>query len=343
MSKRVKIAEIARRCGVSISTVSLALNHKPGIAEETRARVLAVAAELGYPIPAQMPAEKTPLLSTVGMLVKIDPEVPPQANPFYSKVILGIEDACRRKGINLLFASLPVDDRNCPLEIPALLTNGQMDGLLLVGIFADEAFTAMVEQRSIPLVLVDSYTTSNRYDAVLSDNFHAAYQAVDYLWQKGHRHIALIGSEEEQGYPSLRDRRNGYLRALKEKGWPQTYIASFNINKSRGYEETRALLRAHPQISALFCVNDEVASAALKAAQSLGKRVPEEISIIGYDDTYIASNTHPMLTTMHVDTLAMGRAAVDLLAMRLQNPESARMTLLIHPILIERESVAPAP
>jgi LacI family transcriptional regulator len=86
-----------------------------------------------------------------------------------------------------------------------------------------------------------------------------------------------------------------------------------------------------------------VASAAIRAVQSLGKRVPDDISIVGFDDTYIAANTQPALTTMHVDTVAMGRAAVHLLSLRLDNPESARITLTIHPTLVERDSVCIAP
>jgi LacI family transcriptional regulator len=90
-------------------------------------------------------------------------------------------------------------------------------------------------------------------------------------------------------------------------------------------------------------MNDEVASTAIRAAQSVGRRVPDDLSVIGYDDTYIATNTHPALTTLHVDTVAMGRAAVELLELRRQNPDSARMTLLIHPYLIERDSVGNNP
>jgi len=90
----------------------------------------------------------------------------------------------------------------------------------------------------------------------------------------------------------------------------------------------------------LFCINDDIGSAAIRAAQTLSRRVPEDLSIIGYDDTYIAASTHPALTPMHVDTVAMGRAAVQLLALRLENPESACMTLTIHPTLIERETVS---
>jgi len=342
MRKRVKISDIAGRSSVSLSTVSLVLNNKPGVSAETRARVLQVAAELGYPLkPTTAPAQGNHLTS-VGMVVKIDPDILPQANPFYSKVIMGIEDACRRKGINLLFTSLPVDEDNHPVEVPPLLYNDIADGLLMVGTFLDETITSVSGRRPPPIVLVDGYSEAENYDMVVSDNFRAAYQAVEYLIKKGHRHIGLLGSDD-RCFPSLMDRRNGYLRALKENYIGDVYTSNFNINKSKGYQETIQLLADHPHLTALFCVNDDVAGAAIRAVQSLGKRVPEDISIIGYDDTYIAANAQPALTTMHVDTIAMGRAAVHLLSLRLENPESARMTLTIHPTLVERESVNVAP
>jgi len=341
MKRKVKISDIARQSGVSLSTVSLALNNKPGVSQETRSRVLEAAAALEYPIKPAVTVGKSYRLTTIGMVVKIDPDIPPQANPFYSKVIVGIEDACRRKGINLLFATLPVDENNCPVEVPQLLYNDIVDGLLMVGTFVDETITSMSGVQVPPIVLVDGYSNTESYDTVISDNFRAAYQVVKYLIDKRHRHIGLVGSDENC-FPSLKDRRNGYLRALKESEIGEVYIANFNINKSHGFQETISLLKEYPIITALFCVNDDVGSAAIKAVQDLGKRVPEDISIIGYDDTYIAANTHPALTTMHVDTVAMGRAAVHLLSLRLENPEAARMTLTIHPTLLERQSVRDA-
>ena len=343
MKDKVKISDIARQSGVSVSTVSLALNNKPGVSQETRLRVLEVAQDFDYPIgKSGVTSGKDNALATIAMVVKTDPDIPPMANPFYSKVIMGIEDSCRKGGINLLFASLPVDENNHPLEVPQLLYNDMVDGLLLLGVCLDETFSTASAKRKLPIVLVDGYSTSQDYDSVITDNFRAAYQAVTHLIDSGHRHIGLVGSDTGC-YPSLKDRRNGYLRALKETGISPVYIANFNINKSKGYQETINLLKDNPQITALFCVNDDVGSAAVRAAQYLGKRIPEDISIIGFDDTYLAANTHPTLTTMHVDTTAMGRAAVQLLSLRLGSPESARMTLTIHPTLVMRESVNLAP
>jgi LacI family transcriptional regulator len=340
MNEKVTISDIASQCGVSISTVSLVLNDKPGVSKETRARVLEAARQLDYPLsPPAETASSDQNLKTIGMIVKTDPDIIPQANPFYSKVILGIEDVCRRNGINLLFATLPVDENNRPVEVPKLLFNENLDGLLMIGTFVDQTILSIAGRRPPPIVLVDGYSNTESYDAVVSDNFKAAYQAVEYLIQKGHRYIGLVGSDS-QCYPSLKERRNGYLRALKEHGLNNVYLRDFNINKSHGYQETIALLKEYPHISALFCINDDVGSAAIRAATDLGKRVPADLSVIGYDDTFISANTHPALTTMHVDTLAMGRAAVHLISLRVENPESARMTLTIHPWLIERESVS---
>ncbi len=338
MKHKVKISDIAMQSGVSVATVSLALNNKPGVSQSTRARILEIAGELGYPASPSTTQAKNNPLTTVGMVVKTDPDITPQANPFYSKIIIGIEDVCRRDGINLLFATLPVDKDNHPIEVPQLLFNDAVDGLLLVGTFVDKTISSISNRRMPPIVLVDGYSDTESYDTVISDNFRAAYQAVTYLIKKGHRHIGLVGSEPNC-YPSLKERRNGYLRALKENGINHVSIADFNINHSHGYEETNVLLKAHPEISALFCVNDDVGSAAIRAVQDQGRRVPEDVSIVGYDDTYIAVNTRPALTTMHVDTLAMGRAAVHLLSLRMDNPESARMTLTTHTTLVERESV----
>jgi LacI family transcriptional regulator len=166
MIEKPKISDIASQSGVSVSTVSLVLNNKPGVSQDTRQRVLEIADQLGYPSKAKPVNGIQANLTTVGMLVKTNPEEPPQANPFYSKVILGIEDVCRRNGINLLFATLPVDEDNCPIIVPQLIYNESVDGLLMVGTFVDETFTAFSARRTPPIVLVDGYSNSESYDAI---------------------------------------------------------------------------------------------------------------------------------------------------------------------------------
>ena len=276
-------------------------------------------------------------LTSIGMVVKTDPDLLPPSNPFYSRIIAGVDDACRDMGINLLFAMLPVDEHNHPLHVPPLMENSDLDGLLMVGTFVDETIHAILGPRSLPIVLVDGYSDTEQFDTVVSDNFRAAYQAVEFLIQNGHHHIGLVGSEPES-YPSLGERRNGYLCAMKELGMDKTYLVDFNVNRTQGKEETRQLLADNPQITALFCVNDNVAVGALRAAKQLDRHVPQDLSIMGYDDTYLSTSTSPTLTTMRVDKVAMGRAAVHLLALRVEKQDAARATIIIHSKLIERES-----
>jgi len=337
MEQRITINDVAERCGVSIATVSLVINNRPGVSQATRSRVLEIAQSLNYPL--KNGVAKAAKLENLAMLVKSEPDMPPHANPFYSKVIMGIEEACRRNGINLLFATLPVNENNHPVDIPSLLTSNLPDGLLMVGTFVDETILSVTGRRKLPIVLVDAYSTGENFDAIVSDNFGASYQAVQYLLQKGHRHIAFAGGEMDS-YPSLCDRRNGYLRALKEKEIPDVYTADYNIMKSKGEAEILRLLQDNPQITAIFGVNDNVAVSVLNLLQNQGRRVPEDISVIGYDDSVFATRCSPGLTTMHVDTETMGRAAVQIISMRLEHPESARMSLFIHPTLVERESVS---
>jgi LacI family transcriptional regulator len=338
MSGKVTIQQIAEICNVSSSTVSLVLNYKPGISDGTRERVLEAARKLGYPTSGAAPRNKR-LLSTLGMVVKTEPGLIPLSNPFYSQIIAGVDDTCRDMGINLLFGMLPVNRHNQPVNIPPLMENSLLDGLLMVGTSIDETIYAILGDRQLPIVLVDGYSDTESYDMVVSDNFRASQLAVDYLVHNGHRHIGLVGGEPGC-YPSIAERRSGYRKSLKENNIADSYTADFNINRSQGEAETIELLQANPQISALFCVNDNVALGALAAAQKLNRQVPADLALIGYDDTYLATTVSPNLTTVHVDTLAMGRAAVHLLSMRLEKPDAARLTLTVHSELVERESTA---
>ncbi|MBN1262464.1 MAG: substrate-binding domain-containing protein, partial [Anaerolineae bacterium] len=162
--------------------------------------------------------------------------------------------------------------------------------------------------------------------------------AIEYLIRRGHRHIGLIGGGPE-AYPSLRDRYNGYRRALKDNNIQESYLARSVLKSGPAYKATLALLKGNPHITALFGCNDEVAIAAMQAIRDLGMKVPEDISIIGYDDIDLAQHVIPSLTTMQVDKVSMGQIAVQMLTWRLANPDSQRVTVVIHTPLIERKSV----
>lgn len=337
MAQRVTLETIARASGVSLATVSLVLRDKPGIHAETRRRVLGAARQLGY---QRKPAELLvpPALQQIGVLIRSRADDLPQTNPFYAPVLAGIEAICRKQQINMLYATVPVDEDNHPQELPRMLMEDQLDGLLLVGAFVDATITRLMQRRAIPTVLVDSYAADNSYDSVVSDNFRGAYQAVAYLIRNGHQHIGMAGSLP-RGYPSIAERRRGYLQALGDHGQAEPYFADCHFNPSEAVVSTQALLRRAPQITALFCANDHMAVSAAQAARALGLRLPEDLSIIGFDDIELSAHVLPPLTTMQVDKVGMGRMAVQLLANRAEQPAAGGVTLMLRPTLIERQSV----
>lgn len=350
MAKQVTLADVAQKSQVSLSTVSLALRNKPGIPAETRQRVLEAARILGYRHARneqKVREGKRPVNEvrtvlgrslTVGLIVKTQPDITPQANPFYSHVLAGIADACRRVQINLLYALVPVDEHNLPAESPQLLNEENVDGLLFVGAFIDKTLDHMMQERPHPIVLVDAYSESGIHDAVVSDNLRGAYEAVTHLIEHGHRHIGIIGSAPD-AYPSILERRNGYLQALRDNHIAPSYFGDCSFAAKDVATVTQGLLEGHPHVSALFCCNDAAAISAMHAAQKLGRRIPEDLSIIGFDDIDFAQHVTPPLTTLHVDKIKMGRLAVQLLLDRLEAPHSPQVTAILRPHLIRRQSV----
>jgi LacI family transcriptional regulator len=337
---RVKMADIAQESGVSLSTVSMVLSDKPGIPKETRGRVIDVARSLGYQFKNQTISRSTVNLRTVGLILKSQMGEVPQHNEFYSHVIAGIEAACRQHHLNLMFSTISVDADSFPVENPRALWHEATDGLLLVGAFVDEALNHIIGERPCPVVLVDAYSQAPQYDAVLSDNFNGAYRAVEYLIACGHTSIGFVGAHEH-AYPSFLERRRGYLQALHDHGIQKPYFADVKQTTVRSdvIAATLNLLNEQPELTALMGVNDNVAIAAMHAALSMGKYIPQDISIIGFDDILLAENVMPPLTTMHVDKISMGRLAINLLLNRAETPQASLVTAVLQPNLVKRMSV----
>jgi LacI family transcriptional regulator len=337
---RVNMADVARESGVSLSTVSMVFGDKPGLPAETRHKVLNAARALGYQSRSVANGGAIASIKTIGLIVKAGPEEAPRANQFYSHVIVGVEAACRQRSLNLLFASINVDADNRPLEVPQMFQKNGADGFLIVGTNVGLDLAHQILDRSLPAVLVDGYCEENLFDAVISDNFLGAYQSVEYLIKQGHRNIGFIGGFPD-GYPSLMCRREGYLKALKDNNIPGVFFANSRVYHRSAVEATADLLRAHPEVTALVGVCDESAIGAMHAITELGKRVGDDISVVGFDDILMSEGMIPPLTTMQVDKLNMGRMAVQLLLNRAELPESALMKLILRPRLIERNSVKP--
>ena len=338
---RVKMADVARESGVSLSTVSMVLGEKPGLPSETRQRVLSVAHALGYRNKGAGNAGAAGALRTVRMFLKSQRGEIPRANEFYSHVISGIEAACARRKIDLMYTTIEVDDDNIPVEIPDLLLREDADGLMFVGVYVNEVLSQALERAGLPVVLIDGYSAGHKYDSVVTDNVSGAYLAAQYLISKGHTHIGFIGgSGQDRVYPSFEERRRGYVKAIQAHQLAGPYFADAAAVREEAITAAVCLFNEHPQITAITGCNDFVVITAMHAALSIGLRIPQDISAVGFDDILMAENVMPPLTTMHIDKLNMGRLGVQLLANRAEVPEASVVTIQILPCLIERNSVA---
>jgi LacI family transcriptional regulator len=336
---KVTIADVARESGVSPATVSLVLRDKPGVSEETRQRVLEKAGLLGYLFQPSNQAAQRSAINSIGLLVKVRPNDLAATNSFYASVLAGIEEFCRRRQIYLVYANLPVDEHNVAIETPRLVTEQDVDGLLLVGMQLDATAMEFWQRQSTPLVLVDAYAEGDPYDAVVTDNRAGAVEATNHLIHQGHREIVLVGSEPD-AYPSILERRTGYIQAMKSAGLQPRFV------DSPLWGETAAplaleYLRKHPQVTAVLTANDAVAIVLMQAMQRAGYSIPGDLSVVGFDNIASARLVTPPLTTMRVDKMGMGRIAAQMLANRIEYPESGRVRTLIRPHLIERESTSP--
>ncbi len=339
MARTPTMRDIAKQADVALSTVSEVLNNRPGVSPELRQRVLRAANHLGYRTKISIDSAVKANLSVIGVLTKRRLDDTMLLNPFYSQIIAGVERECQRHNVSLMYANIEVDENNRAQSWPAMLLDQRVDGVIVIGTFLEEMISDISRQAGQNIVLVDAYTSGSlSLDSVLIDNLGGAMQAVTHLIQRGHRHIGLIGSHDGS-YPSIRERREGYLDALRASGIEDTYIEESHLNRSDAVASTMRLMSRAPQITAIFACNDAVAFGVMNALQALGKRIPDDVSVIGFDDIDPAQEVTPPLTTVHVDKVLMGAMAFRHLRDRVTEPDRFAISTTVSTQLIERSSV----
>lgn len=326
------IKDIARESGVNISTVSRALNDAYGVHRETRGNILAVATRLNYYPNRVARGLKTQRSHTLGLIVS------DIRNPFFAEVTRGAEDAARVGGYDLVLCNSDLDARK-QIEYVASLMEKQVDGILMNSV-ADLTRKQQDQLASsgVPIVLLNRSAASKSFSTVCADNEAGGAMAAQYLLRLGHENIAHLTGPRRHG--NLTDRARGFLRVLKTAGAKPKITTLHGENSfSGGRALTQKLLRQQPSVSAIFAGNDLMAFGAIRAMLELGRRVPEDVSLIGFDNLELASVVHPPLTTIHQPKYEMGRAASEML-LRLAHKQGKAPSehLLLGVELIERES-----
>ena len=300
---RVRIEDVAERAGVSMKTVSRVLNHEPNVSERTRELVQAAVEELRYrPLPsARGLAGRRSYL--VAMLFDN-----PSSN-YLMEIEMGVLDACEAQHYNLMLAPLAYDDPDLARKVESLGVQSQLDGVVLTPPITDDAaLLRRLEELGIPYSSV-SAKEQNRHLGVVVDEHGAVCAMMMHLASLGHRRIAHIKGHAAHGASAWR--LAGYREGLRRAGlrYDAKLVVDGEFSYESGYAATNALLDLEDRPTAIFAANDDMAAGAICAICERGLSVPGDISVCGFDDTPIAHQIYPALTTVRQPTREMGRLA----------------------------------
>lgn len=334
--KTVRLLDVAHRAGVGVGTASRVLNGEPTVGEDKRRRVLAAMEELGYrrnAIAASLKGRKTRTLGVV---------IPDVANEFYSEIVRGVEDAARSKQYNIILCSTDGStDRE--QQTLSVLSEKQVDGLILLSYHLGGPIEEKLKEMDLPVALISTLTNEDAFITVNISNERAAQEATEYLIGLGHRRIAMLagpsrdadgGENRLKGYQNALS-RHGLLfeEALVERSEAYTYES--------GYQKTQKLLQKGRPFTAVFAASDHMAIGCIKALGDNGLSVPEDISVMGFDNLSITAYAMPTITTISQPRYEMGRFAAHQLCRELNGEAVEQRHKIMDHKIVPRASVKP--
>ncbi len=335
--RKISIKDVAREAGVSTTTVSYVLNQikTQSISDETSQRVREAAARLGYVPNLNARSLTSRRTNLIGVVI---PQTEPGRefmfdNPFYGALLSSLEVNARRAGYHLLLTG-PTSGQS----YINIARNRGIDGIVIVGSYPTASLDEL-HQLSIPVVLIDTYVKDKAFHVIGINDREGGQMATEYLISQGHRQIAIVcGDVQEHGV--MRQRYLGYRDAIQKAGLPlrQEHVLTGDVSFASGRKAARVLSKDLPDVTAVFCAADILGAGMVKGMRQEGKRVPEDLSVIGFDDLDLAQMCDPSLTTIHQDIAQKGEAAVRMILDSLDgNP--TRQEEMVPMTLVVRDSV----
>jgi LacI family transcriptional regulator len=337
-TKTTTMQDVADLAKVSKTTVSHVLNETRPVSEEKRKRVLSAIKELRYQPNILARSLRKRETGTIGLIV------PNNANPFYAEVSMGVESLCFDEGYNVILCN---SNRDLEKEIAytELLINKRVDGILFVGAWAGEHTQHLdkIFQQGIPLAVVDRFVPDLDIDSIRTDNHLGGWLATSHLIGLGHKRISCIGGTPE--FTPNAERIMGFQKAMCDAGIDidEDLIVRMNFQFEDGLKAAQHLLSLENRPTAIFACNDLMAIGAMRAAIDLGFRIPEDISIVGFDNIQMAKFTCPQLTTIAQPMFEMGKLGAKLLLERIRNDSLTQRNSVLEPELVVRQSTSRFP
>ncbi|KAB2925611.1 MAG: LacI family transcriptional regulator [Bacteroidetes bacterium] len=324
---KTTIKQVAEKAGVSIATVSRVINGFENVNAETRERIMKVVAELKY----------TPNLAARGLIMKrteaIGLLLPDLHGEFFSEVIRGVDEAVQRQQYHLLVSSSHNDTKE--IEAALRFMRGRVDAIIVMSPQVDSDLLLSNLPKGLPVVLLNCHLNNPHFDSIVIDGFGGARDMVSYLLGIGHTRIAVIKGGENN--LESQERLRGYRTAFINHGMTYNKSLEFDgdFTEASGYEAAREVLELEERPTAIFAFNDSMAVGAIGAIREAGLRIPNDISVCGFDDIPVAKYLSPSLTSVHVPIHDLGVMAVNRVFDRLQNKGKTSAAHILVPTTLQ--------
>lgn len=338
VTPRPTITDVARAAGVSKGAVSFAFNNRPGLAPETRDRILETARAMGWTPSSRARALSVSRALAVGLVIARPPETL-RADPFFPSFIAGVESVLAENGYALLLQVVPENDEG-HASYRRLADQGRVDGVLVTDLHVDDTRPALLAEVGLPAVIVGPDLGEAFWPAVGLDDGPGVAAVMDHLLSLGHTRVAHVGGPDVMVHG--RSRREAWASSLEAAGLTPGPFVEADFSAEAGAAATRQLLDLADPPTAIVYANDLMAVAGLAVAVSRGIDVPGRLSIAGFDDTELSAHLQPPLTTVTTDVIGWGRAAATRLLELIEQLEPTKVDL-DPPRLVVRGSTGPAP
>jgi LacI family transcriptional regulator len=328
------LKDIAKESGFDVSTVSRALKGSYGVHSSTREKVRIIAHKLDYRPNLMARGLVTGRSHTIALLIS------DIRNPFFTEVARGAEDAAYAAGFDVILCNSDLDPGK-QVHYLRSFSERRIAGIVMNSVTSlTRAQQEELRRCDIPIVMLNKLPGSHPFSTVTADNFQGAILATNYLLGLGHRRIAHLAGPRNHG--NLTERWRGFLSAVQPSRNVEAIVLHGAQNHRGGYEMTKKLLSQHPKVTAIFAANDVVAFGAIQTILEMGLTVPNDLSIVGFDNVDLSAIIHPPLTTVHQPKYEMGQAAVEILVKQAKS-QSGRVPehRVLGVRLVERKSCRP--
>lgn len=323
--------ELARLAGVTAATVSRALADNPEIAKSTRARIQALAQEHGFQINKAARNLRLGRTGAIGIVLPLGHEAGQHlSDPFFMSLLGPLADEIAERGYDLLLSRvIPKDSR----WLDGIVDGGRVDGVILIGQSDQNEVIERVAARYRPMIVWGANAPGQAQVTVGTDNVAGGRLAAEHLLAHGRQHLAFFGNPE---IPEFAARHAGFEQALHSAGIEAATLLPVHLTGEAAYRAIEDYLASHPAPDGIVAASDVIAMSALRALAAHGRRVPQDVSVVGYDDVQMAMYTNPSLSTIRQDVTTGARAMVDLLFQRMEGKEVS--SVVMPPQLILRDS-----